>query len=271
MQVGPWYTLPEEHLVNGESLVRNLLIGHRLSEKYGGTMKVGYSPFSYGQASQMPQIYMGFNIDTILFYHGVQADEVPSEFIFEGADGSQLLGSRLGSNARYNFFFSVYRPVVFGKKTLERDYSWAEKGLPFHNANPSKRSQHYILLDPIKSIDKGDVKKYMEVLKSEELLHATTHHIACMQGMDSTQPDEFEVKVLNSAKESIEPDVIFHSSLPKYLKDLKSAVKWEELTVLKGERRTPPSLSSSFREQRKTALAIRFAQQLRFPSVSPSV
>ena len=67
LQVGPWYTLPEEHLVNGESLVRNLLLGHRLSEKYGGTMKVGYSPFSYGQASQMPQIYLGFGIDTILF------------------------------------------------------------------------------------------------------------------------------------------------------------------------------------------------------------
>jgi len=31
--IGPWYTLPEEHLVNGESLVRNLLIGHRTAEK----------------------------------------------------------------------------------------------------------------------------------------------------------------------------------------------------------------------------------------------
>ena len=114
--IGPWYTLPEEHLVNGESLVRNLLIGSRLAESYGGSMKVGYSPFSYGQASQMPQIYQGFGIDTILFYHGIQPSESPAEFIFEGADGSRLFASRMGSNARYNFFFSVYRPAVYGRE-----------------------------------------------------------------------------------------------------------------------------------------------------------
>ena len=142
LQVGPWYTLPEEHLVNGESLVRNLLVGHRLSSYYGGTMKIGYSPFSYGQASQMPQIYKGFNIDTILFYHGITAEEAPAEFIFEGSDGTQILGSRMGSNARYNFFFSVYRPSVFGKKTLERDYEWSEKGLPFHIASNGKHTGH---------------------------------------------------------------------------------------------------------------------------------
>ncbi len=244
LQVGPWYTLPEEHLVNGESLVRNLLLGHRLSEYYGGTMKIGYSPFSYGQASQMPQIYKGFDIDTILFYHGVNSEEVPAEFIFEGADGTQILASRMGSNARYNFFFSVYRPSVFGKSTLERDYDWKEKGLPFHLASNGKHVGHHILLDPIKNLDNDTIGKSMQEMKEEELEHATTEHIACMQGMDSTQPDVYEMKTMQAAAKMLEDDEIFHSSLPEYIDALKSSVDWKNLIVLKGERRTPRQLGA---------------------------
>ncbi|HOV61019.1 MAG TPA: alpha-mannosidase, partial [Candidatus Hydrogenedentes bacterium] len=53
--IGPWYSLPEEYIVNGESLVRNLVIGHRVAQSLGGVSKTGYTPFSYGQTSQMPQ------------------------------------------------------------------------------------------------------------------------------------------------------------------------------------------------------------------------
>lgn len=244
LQVGPWYTLPEEHLVNGESLIRNLLIGHRISSQYGEPMKVGYSPFSYGQASQMPQIYKGFGIDTILFYHGINSGEVPAEFIFEGADGTQILGSRMGSNARYNFFFTVYRPSVYGKEILQRDYTWDEKGLPFHLAANGKHVGHHILLDPIKNLDTEAVKKSMEELKETELEHATTNNIACMQGMDSTQPDVYEMKTMQEAAKHLTDDKIFHSSLPEYMNDLKKSVDWDNLIVLKGERRTPRQLGT---------------------------
>lgn len=244
LQVGPWYTLPEEHLVNGESLIRNLLIGHRLSANYGGTMKIGYSPFSYGQASQMPQIYKGFDIDTILFYHGINSSEVPAEFIFEGADGTQILGSRMGSNARYNFFFSVYRPSVFGKNTLDRDYKWTEKGLPFHLGTNGQHVGHHILVDPIKKMDPNAVEKSMQDMKEEELKHSTTKHIACMQGMDSTQPDVYEMKTMQEVAKGLKNDKIFHSSLPKYIEELKTSVDWDKLIVLKGERRTPRQLGT---------------------------
>ena len=50
--IGPWYTLPEEYIVNGESLVRNLVVGHRVSKSFGKVSKIGYTPFSYGQTSQ---------------------------------------------------------------------------------------------------------------------------------------------------------------------------------------------------------------------------
>jgi alpha-mannosidase len=244
--IGPWYTLPEEHLVNGESLVRNLMIGHRLAETYGGVMKIGYSPFSYGQASQMPQIYLGFGIDTILFYHGVTPEEAPAEFIFEGADGSRLLASRMGSNARYNFFFAVYRPTVFGKKTLERNYFWEEKGLPFHLADEKHFQDHHILVDPVKEIDKSNLTESLEEMKKEELAHNTSEHIACMQGMDSTQPDIYELKTMQVAGKLLKNDQIFFSSLPAFVNALKKSVDWDNLTVLKGERRTPRKLGTRY-------------------------
>ena len=244
LQVGPWYTLPEEHLVNGESLVRNLLLGHRLSENYGGTMKIGYSPFSYGQASQMPQIYYGFDIDTILFYHGVKQMKFPLNLFLKVLMGLRILGSRMGSNARYNFFFSVYRPLVFGKKTLERNYNWKEKGLPFHIGTNGKHVNHHILLDPVKNLNTEAVRELIDEMKREELEHCTTEHIACMQGMDSTQPDIYEMKAMEAVKNVLENDEISHSSLPEYIEALKSSVKWNELIILKGERRTPRQLGT---------------------------
>ena len=264
--VGPWYTLPEEHLVSGESLVRNLLVGQRLAETYGGSMKVGYSPFSYGQASQMPQIYHGFGIDTILFYHGIQPSEGPSEFIFEGADGTQLFASRMGSNARYNFFFSVYRPAVFGKEMLARDYRWDEKGLPFHLCGERHYQEHHMLLDPAKHLQKDKLAALIEEFKQAELAHVTTRHICCMQGMDSTQPDVYELQTMQAVADILTDDTIFHSSLPEWLEAVRRSVRREDLVVLKGERRTPRRLgtrvhlygdvtSARVRIKRKNALA----------------
>jgi alpha-mannosidase len=242
--VGPWYTLPEEHLVNAESLVRNLLIGSRLADSYGGSMKVGYSPFSYGQASQMPQIYHGFGIDTILFYHGIHPKESPAEFIFEGPDGSRLFASRMGSNARYNFFFSVYRTAVYGKKILERDYYWEEQGLPFHLCSEEHFPEHHILLDPKKALHTERIAELMEEFRQAELKHVSTDQICCMQGMDSTQPDVFELKTMQEAAKVLEGDKIFHSSLPDWLNAVRASIREEDMVVLKGERRTPRQLGT---------------------------
>ena len=66
-------------------------LGLKVAAGFGNVPKVGHTPFSYGQNSQMPQIYQGFGIDNMQFYHGVSHNEVPIEFIFEALDGSQVL------------------------------------------------------------------------------------------------------------------------------------------------------------------------------------
>jgi len=240
--VGPWYTLPEEHIVNGESLVRNLLVGHRISADFGNVMKIGYSPFSYGQTAQMPQIYQGFGIDTILYYHGITPDEAPAEFIFEGPDGSQLFGSRMGSFARYNFFFLVFRPMVYGKTTLEREYDWTEGGLPFHLCGETNSMEHHFLVDPKKHFHREKLAEILKKFIEIESEHATTEFIAAMQGMDSTLPDALEVDIIAEAKKLLEGHKIVHSSLPEWMAKVRESAK--NLIVLKGERRTPREIGT---------------------------
>jgi mannosylglycerate hydrolase len=70
LAVGPWYILPDEFLVSGEALIRNLLIGHKIASDFGSVMKVGYIPDTFGHISQMPQILRGFGIDSVLFSRG---------------------------------------------------------------------------------------------------------------------------------------------------------------------------------------------------------
>jgi len=235
--IGPWYTCPEEFNVNGESLIRNLFFGHKVAKSFGRVMKVGYSPFSYGQTSQIAQIYAGFGIDSILFYHGVTLDEVPSEFILEGADGTRLLGTRMGSFARYNFFFDVYRPAVYGKTTLEREYMWKEGGLPFHLCGPQDYPSHYFFLDPVKGLDEKKLSAGLSNLRKKEIAACSTSVFAYMLGHDSYGPDRLELELVRRAKSMVSPDEIFMSSLEHYIARLRAEAK--DLKVLKGERRTP--------------------------------
>ena len=61
--IGPLYTQPDESITSAESLVRNLLFGSLICEEYASKLQVGYFPDSFGQASQIPQILNGFEID----------------------------------------------------------------------------------------------------------------------------------------------------------------------------------------------------------------
>ncbi|HOE65797.1 MAG TPA: glycoside hydrolase family 38 C-terminal domain-containing protein [Candidatus Hydrogenedentes bacterium] len=236
LHIGPWYTAPEGFCVAGESIVRNLLVGHKVARAYGGVMKVGHTPFGYGQNSQLPQIYAGFGIDTILFYHGITKD-TPNEFIFEGADGTRALGSQMSSAARYNFYYQVYRPVVLGEMPMDRMYTWDQGGLPFHLADEAESANHHILLDPPLGFDKGRIAESVERLKEMERKVATTPYFAFMSGHDSSVADRVELKLIEAAKKVLKDATICHSNLPDYIAKVKKAAK--NLTVQKGEQRVP--------------------------------
>ena len=98
IQVGPWYTLPDEFLVSGETLVRDLQRGIRLADAHGGAMRAGYLPDSFGHAAQMPQIYRQVGFRHAVVWRGVPLEIDRVAFIWEAPDGSSVLTAYLGNS-----------------------------------------------------------------------------------------------------------------------------------------------------------------------------
>jgi mannosylglycerate hydrolase len=88
--VGPWYTLPDEFLVSGETLIRNLQLGLRTADRFGGAMQIGYLPDMFGHVAQMPQILRHFGFEHAVVWRGVPAAVDRSGFWWQAPDGSTV-------------------------------------------------------------------------------------------------------------------------------------------------------------------------------------
>jgi mannosylglycerate hydrolase len=99
--VGPWYVLPDEFLVSGEAIVRNLTLGHRLAGEFGHVQKVGYIPDTFGHISQLPQILRGFGITSAMHFRGLDEGELKSEVWWQSPDSSRVLLRHLPTDMGY--------------------------------------------------------------------------------------------------------------------------------------------------------------------------
>ena len=80
--IGPYYTLAEQFSIGHEALVRNLIYGRKLMDKYGAKYNtVAYTPSSWGQTGQYPQILADFGINKMMFYRGISHDEADAEYM----------------------------------------------------------------------------------------------------------------------------------------------------------------------------------------------
>jgi len=87
---GPWYLLPDNCLAGSETLIRNLLYASKVCFEIGEVMKVGFSTFNCRINSQLPQIFNGFNIDTI--YVPISSiNGLPEQFLWQGLEGSKAV------------------------------------------------------------------------------------------------------------------------------------------------------------------------------------
>ena len=89
--IGPWYVAPDEFLPSGESLIRNLQRGIRLSKELGEAMPVGYSPDAFGHIAHLPAILRGFGLEYAVVWRGLDERLRKTEFIWESPDGSRVL------------------------------------------------------------------------------------------------------------------------------------------------------------------------------------
>jgi len=149
LHIGPWYVLPDEFLVSGESLLRNLLIGHLISEKFGRAMKVGYLPDPFGHVAQIPQILQGFDIKSFMFHRGLGDawEGLNTEFWWEGLDGTKVLAI-YQMHGYCNAAGIGYEPAFGEPGTVKVDFDNAVERIRREVADLSRfASTRYLLLN----------------------------------------------------------------------------------------------------------------------------
>lgn len=100
--IGPWYVMPDEYIVSGESLIKNLQIGHKICRDYGvKPMKYGYICDIFGHTAQMPQIFAGFGIKGALLGRGTNEEDFPAHFLWESPDGTKAVTFKLRDKFGY--------------------------------------------------------------------------------------------------------------------------------------------------------------------------
>jgi len=200
--VGPWYVLPDEFLVSGESLVRNLLRGHKISREFGHTMEIGYVPDPFGHINQLPQILNGFNIDNFIFTRGIgnEADRLGTEFYWETANGSRVL------------VIHQYEGYCHGGS-----WGYPDIWLPHFPGNPS--------------IDLA-VRRLQKTLEVAETRSHTTE-ILFNNGCDHLYAQPEIPEIIEGVQKQLPNIHIEHSHFEAYIRDLKKSI--EELPVYRGE------------------------------------
>lgn len=246
--VGPWYTLPDLYPLDGECLVRNLLKGMRVSEKYGKPMMVGYNSFGWGQTAQFPQIYKGFGMDFIICAKKVSEDRAPeSEFLWEAPDGTGVMTSRLGKHARGNFYFNAYLYARYGINCLSSEYKYSPglSGTAIHNAGADSCDEDFFMLEPVKTFNPELLKKGMEdAWEATDETVLKTHRLF-LNGTDFSTPHPEMTKMLKELNKLDQSIAFVNTRLEEYAKVLNRLVPGEMLRTVKGELRDGPSCDCS--------------------------
>lgn len=111
--VGPWYVLPDEFLVSGESLIRNLRLGRATARAYGGLPSAaGFVCDLFGHIGQIPQLLAGFGATGAFVWRGINTIE--TRFLnWASPDGTTLPCYRFGLQGYCSFAVLVRRASDF--------------------------------------------------------------------------------------------------------------------------------------------------------------
>lgn len=119
---GPWYDLPDEWLVSGESFVRNLMRGIADCRALGvEPLDFAYTPDQFGHVAALPMIMRGFGLSAGICWRGTQDETHGAHFAWEGPDGRKLAYHKLMDKGSYaNFDFAVRRPLMAANYDLSK-------------------------------------------------------------------------------------------------------------------------------------------------------
>ena len=83
--------MPDVNMPGGESFVRQMLYGKGyFRKKLGVDVTVGWQLDTFGHHAQMPQLMKLGGYKSFWIQRGVKDENTPSEFLWEGIDGSQI-------------------------------------------------------------------------------------------------------------------------------------------------------------------------------------
>lgn len=119
LAAGPWYVLPDEMLVTGESLVRNLQMGINSVRKFGRPQLVGYSPDTFGHSQDLPRILQGFAINSAFVWRGVPPLSYGPCFWWQSPDGTKVLA--------YHLSRGYYQTSLIEKTIAEKENGSLDK------------------------------------------------------------------------------------------------------------------------------------------------
>ncbi len=89
--VGGVDSMHDNNMPSGESIVRQYLLGKTFFRaRLGRDVKVGWGLDTFGHNAQMPQILRLAGLESYWFQRGVPDINTPSEFMWEGIDGTRI-------------------------------------------------------------------------------------------------------------------------------------------------------------------------------------
>lgn len=113
--VGGTDVMPDVNMPSGESFVRQILYGKGYyREKLGVDVTVGWQLDTFGHHAQMPQLLKLGGYKSFWFFRGVASMDTPSEFLWEGIDGSRIAA----------FWLPQGYAVTYGSPQTLPAFSW---------------------------------------------------------------------------------------------------------------------------------------------------
>ena len=203
--IGPWYVLPDEFLVSGEALIRNLRLGREIARGFGvEPSNAGFVCDLFGHNSQMPQIFAGFGIRGGLIWRGL--NHLQTRHVrWRGADGTELAAYRFPSGGYCDYTFQVRHAF---EHAVQPTGDSVRADLDAYLRHEAEHTE----VDPILLFDGGDHEEWDEAVYAAMLAYAD-------------RADDFEV---------------VHTSLDAYLAEVLPQTA-RIGTVVSGELRAPGS------------------------------
>jgi alpha-mannosidase len=147
--IGGMWVEPDLNMPDGESLVRQILVGKRYFEKnFGVDVKIGWNPDSFGYNYQLPQIYKKSGMDYFVTQKLLWAHEFTTFpyklFWWQAPDGSKLLtyfphDYAGGIDAEpLATDLSIWMPSIYGKTIPDRPEMMHLYGVGDHGGGPTR-------------------------------------------------------------------------------------------------------------------------------------